>query len=248
MSLSGGAVITIEDPRIREASGLARSPRHQGVLYTHNDKGTASTVYAVDSSGTRAVLMLNEASALDWEDIASTPDGQLWVGDIGDAEGVRPSISVHVVEEPEILSSGTLASTTYQVRYPDGQHNAEALLVHPSTHRVYIVTKDEQGGMVYRAPARLTPGEVNTLRPVMEAPPNVSAGDFSPDGRSLVLRSQSYAYFYPTLDGQPITERMPEQPQGEAITFDQAGTYVLLGSEGDDSKILRAPVPDDLVD
>lgn len=62
----------ISDHRITEASGLAASRIHPSVLYTHNDKGDSSRIFAVDadSGGFLAELNINHARNYDWEDIA----------------------------------------------------------------------------------------------------------------------------------------------------------------------------------
>ena len=61
--------------------------------------------------------------------------------------------------------------TTLRFAYADGRsHNAEALLVHPKTGRLYVVTKNSSGGAVYRAPAQLRTGAVNILTKVADAP------------------------------------------------------------------------------
>lgn len=225
----GSGVSQIEDPRIEESSGLALSHVHPGVLYTHNDRGAPPYLYAVDTSGTRAVLDLN-VSALDWEDVASTPDGRVWIGDIGDNEEVRSSVSVSVIDEPDLLVSGAVGATTFRLRYPDGPHNAEALLVDPRGQRVYIVTKADPG-RIYAAPVDLDEQRVNVLVDLGEAPPNVSAGDFADDGGTVVLRNQAQAYFFRRLGGPATRVSLPEQPQGESVTFTPSGTQVLLGSE-----------------
>lgn len=245
---SDDIVLTIGDPRVQESSGLARSPQHAGVLYTHNDRGDTQDLYAVDKFGTRAVLRLTGPTGVDWEAMASTPDGRLWVADIGDADNVRTSTSVSVVEEPAALTSVDLPTTTYHFRYADGPRNAEALLVDPGTHRIYIVSKEPGGGKVYAAPEKLVAGKIHVLRPFAEAPPNVTAGDFSPDGRALALRSYSYAYFYNRFGDRPLRVATPEQEQGESIAFDKTGSHVLLGSEGRNSKILRMAVPKAVLD
>jgi hypothetical protein len=236
--------MTITDPRVTEASGLARSSWHPGVLLTHNDRGFAPQVFAVDPSGTRATFDVDVA-AVDWEDIAGTPDGRLWVADTGNNADPRSTVSVSVVEEPTSLTDATLRATTYRFRYPDGPRDAEALLVHPETLRVYLVTKDQAGGTVYVAPATLRPDTVHTLRALDEAPPNVTAGDFSPDGSLLVLRTYGRAFFYREFGDRPVVVPMPKQLQGEGITFDAQGTHVLLSSEGEDSAILQVAVPED---
>lgn len=233
--------VRVGDPRITESSGVARSPNHPGVLYTHNDNA-AHEVFAIDRSGTRAVFSLDVPS-VDWEDIASTPDGRIWVGDIGGNADPRSDVAVFVFEEPEVLSSDVLPAVTYRFRYPDGAHDAEALLVDPSSNRIYIVTKQRAGAKVYAAPASISPAETHMLEPVQEAPPTVTGGDFSPNGSGFVLRNYGRAFFYPRFGADPAVQRLPKQKQGEAITFNRAGTGLIVGSEGAQSQFVAAPVP-----
>jgi hypothetical protein len=238
---AGDVLLQVDDPRINEASGIARSPGHPGVFYLHDDNAT-DQVFAVDATGTRAVLRLGVAS-VDWEDIASTPDGRIWIGDIGDNNATRPEIAVDVFTEPEVLTSTELPSTTYRLRYPDGPHNAEALLVEPRSHRVYVVTKQATGAKIYAAPADLSASKVNALVPLQVAPPIISGGDFAPTGGAFVLRTYGRAFFYSGFGTQPVVERLPHEPQGEGITFTADGKHVLLASEGIGSPVLRTAVP-----
>jgi hypothetical protein len=97
---------------------------------------------------------------------------------------------------------------------------------------------------VYAAPLRLDPARVNLLTAVGDAPPNVSAGDFAPDGEMLVMRNQGRAFFYDELDGDPTVVPLPPQPQGESVTFTSDGTDVLVGSEGPASTVIEVPVPE----
>lgn len=235
-------VPALDDPRIAESSGITRSTVHDGVFYTHNDRGSAPDIFAVDRTGTRAVLEV-DVPALDWEDIASTPDGRIWVADIGDNDKVRSSVSLVVVDEPDVLVSALIPATTYELSYPDGPHDAEALLIDPGSRRVYIVTKAERRGRIYAAPAELDPRGNNVLELVGFAPNNITAGDFSPDGSMAVLRNQGKAFFYGELGESPTEVTLPDQPQGESVTFTADGAQVLLGSEGADSTLLRLRVP-----
>lgn len=238
----GSRLPSLEDPRISESSGIARSNVHDGVYYTHNDRGSPAQLFAVDHTGTRAVLDLG-VTAIDWEDIASTPDGRLWVADTGDNEELRTSVSLVVVDEPDVLVSARLAATTYNLSYPDGPHDAEALLIDPRDRRVYVVTKAPERGAVYAAPAQLEGRGPNMLQRVGTAPNNITAGDFAPDGRVVVLRNQGKAFFYRHLGGTPTEVVLPPQPQGESVAFTADGAHVLLGSEGLHSNLVRLPVP-----
>lgn len=233
----------LDDPRITESSGIARSQLHPGVIYTHNDRGNEAELFAIDANGILAVLRL-DVPGTDWEDIATTSDKQIWIGDIGDNELRRSSVSVAVVDEPDLLVSAAVPSTTYRFAYPNSQpRNAEALLVDPRDDRLYIVTKSQLVGQVFRAPEELDATGVNQLELVGKAPPNITAGDFSPDGETVVLRNQGRAFFYRRLGGKDVQVTLPKQRQGESVTFTADGRHVLVGSEGAQSELIRVKTP-----
>jgi hypothetical protein len=240
-------LLTIRDPRITESSGLAASGRHRGVLWTINDSGDGARVYGVGADGrTRAVVRLAGLEPRDWEAIAPANDGGtpvLWVADIGDNRAVRTrGILVHRLVEPQRLRDTTVRATSYRLRYPDGPHDAEALLVEPRTGRLLIVTKDLFGGAVYAAPDPLVAGRPNVLERVAAAPAVVTDGAALPDGR-LVLRTYSTAYVYAALGADPVQVALPDQPQGESLAATADGRAVVVGSEGLGSAVWRVSLP-----
>src|SRR6266511_3953046 len=105
--------LEIRDQRVVESSGLAASPRHAGVLWTHNDSGDAARLFAVGpDGGVLATLTLAGVDARDWEAMAAGRDDAgrpaLFAGDIGDNLGAWSSVSVYQVSEPATLHDATL--------------------------------------------------------------------------------------------------------------------------------------------
>lgn len=235
---------TLADPHITEASGIVASTAYDSVLYTHNDSGDAARFFAIDGScRTRATFVLTGVQARDWEDISRGPRGTLWLGDIGDNEATRvKGVLVHRVTEPAPADGVVrLAATSYRLRYADGPHDAEALLVHPRTGQVLVVTKGFGGGAVYAAPAPLQAETPNILRQVGHVSvPEVTGGDISPDGSHVVLRNYTAAYEWAVegddvaaaLKGEPTRIPLPRSPQGEAITYSRDGKALIVASEG----------------
>lgn len=240
--------LRLQDPRIYESSGLALSRRHQAVLWTHNDSGDDPRLYAVGPEGrTLATLTLAGVDARDWEALATGHDDRgrpaLFVGDVGDNNGVWPEVSVYEVPEPARLRDMTVPAVRYRLRYPDGAHDAEAVLVNPRSNRLYVATKEAGGGGLYRAPARLRAGQVNTLRRVASVPPVITDGAFTPDGRAFVLRDYQAAHLYRSGGRRVGSFELPLQFQGESITVAADGRAVLAGSEGPESEVWRVPIP-----
>jgi len=232
------AALTFQDPRIDESSGLVV---RDGRVYTVNDSGDGAYVYQVDprTGRTVAVTTYDDEDPTDVEALAAGPDGALWVGDIGDNRRWRGSVRVHRIVP--VRESGTVPSTTYDLAYPGGPHDAETLLVHPRTGRLLLVTKGYGGGVVYRAPRRLRAGETHVLEQVGRVQGLVTDGTFLAGGDRLLLRTYGTAelYSYPGLRLLARTE-LPRQELGEGIAVD--GRSVYLSSEGEGSDVLTFPL------
>ncbi|MFC9324371.1 hypothetical protein [Kitasatospora sp. NPDC057015] len=239
---------TLSDPRITESSGLAASAAHPGVYWTHNDSDDGPYVYGVDSTGhTVATLTLRGVKPRDVEAISLGPGGQLYTADIGDnLNGTWPEVWIYRFAEPKEIRDQTVDVVRYRVHYEDGPRNAEALMVHPVTGRIYIASKREQGGNLYEGPETLSATGVNTFRKTAEVP-WVTDGGFSPDGTRLVLRGYFWAKLYrwqgdtPELIG---SVDLPFQRQGESVTFTADGRTLMFGSEGKDSPVTPVALRD----
>lgn len=237
------AARTLHDPEIVESSGLARSGLPRPVLFTHNDSGDTARVFAVGAGGrTRGELGLRGVRPVDWEDIASGPGRSLWIGDIGDNGRDRRTITVHRVLEPRRLSIRWTTPRSYRLAYPDGAHDAEALLVRPRTGRIFVVTKRGSGAGIYRAPKRLSTERVNRLTWVRSAPAEVTAGSFAPRGGYFVLGTYDDAWVYRGMRAAPRRLALPHRGQGESLEV-LARRTVVVGSEGRRSEVQAVRVP-----
>ncbi|MFJ4838167.1 WD40 repeat domain-containing protein [Streptomyces sp. NPDC088746] len=239
---------TIEDSRITESSGLAASRIHPGIYWTHNDSDDGPYVYAVDSRTGKTVAtitMKGVGEPRDVEAISVGPDGNLYVGDIGDnLDGSWDHVWIYRFPEPKRLADATVRATQFDVTYADGARNAEAMMVHPRTGRVYIASKREGGGGLYEGPEKLTAGGANVFRRVGEVP-WVTDGAFSPDGKELVLRSYFSARRYAFEDGRLGADHavsVPLQGQSESVTYTADGSAMMFGSEGEGSEVVRVEV------
>ena len=255
----------LEYQPIRESSGIAASRRNPNLFWTHNDSGDEPFIYAFDRHGKhRGVWRVLGAMAVDWEDMAIGPGpnrgmSYLYLGDIGNNSKTREEVIVYRVVEPLISSRDSSSSqqnprTTQRadairLRYPGGKHNAETLLVHPSTGDLYIVTKTtSEAAGVYKAKAPFSKSGVTTLAPVGEVPiPNalmgvITGGDISPDGRRIILCDYLEAFelifsdkpgvAFDTIWKQPlIPVDIGARLQGEAVCYSADGMALFATSE-----------------
>lgn len=221
-------VLTFTDPRIDESSGLVDLG---DLLVTVNDSGDDAVVYVVDRGTGDTVGTTRFAdSVVDVEALAPAGRGRVWVADIGDNAAQRRDVAVYRV--PVGRNDRTVTAPRHTLVYPDRPQDAEALLAHPRTGRLYVVTKGIFGGTLYAAPRRLRTGGPNRLRVLARTGAMVTGGAFTSDGRHLVLRDygRASALTFPGLD-RVARIALPRQEQGEGLSVGP-GNRVLVSTEG----------------
>jgi hypothetical protein len=243
---------TVDDARLVELSGLAvvgsGSTDERGGLWAMADGGRRIQLHRLDPD-TCAVVESRTASVdpYDAEDLAVGPDGALWVGDIGDNDQRRDTVALIVVPargEPVL----------HRLRYPDGPHDAEALLV-DARGVPTLVTKSLGVAGIYQPEGPLRGEGPTPLVHVTDlALPTsttqggpiggfgsrtVTGGAVSADGRLVALRTYTDAWLFlvpdggevaDALRGTPVQVPLPGEPQGEAVAFAADGA-LLSGSE-----------------
>jgi hypothetical protein len=260
----------LEDKRIGESSGLALGLRDPSIFWTMNDSGGEPCLFAIDHKGkTRAKVRVRGAANFDWEGLASAK-GCVFIGDIGDNLKVRPTVQIYQIEEPVLPPPAEAAHEVesakpqvWHLSYPDGPHNAEGLLVHPVTGRLYIITKREDGrSVLYAAPEELRKDKAMVMEQVVQLsfPPKirvgkrpkdasqVTAAEFSPDGRRLVVATYSYLNEWAMAADEPLAQALARPPvvimpillSGvEAACYDADSHSIWLTSEALPTPLVR---------
>lgn len=223
----------LENPAIREASGLARSQREAGVLWVINDGGADVIVHAIDHAGIRqGEFKLKKSNNKDWEDLASfrlDDIAYLLIADIGDNLARRPYRTLYIVEEPQAAENHK-AKIAWRLdySYPNGPRDAESVAVDVENQRILILSKRDIPPLLYALPLhpeaddRLT---ASLLGPVLSLPrPRREDVEFAPfrkdwywqptgmdisqDNLAAVIMTYRAVYYY---------ERDPEQGWFDAL-------------------------------
>jgi hypothetical protein len=258
------------DPELVELSGLAASRKHPGVYWAHNDSGDSARFFAVSSSAAGlGRFSLPGVVARDIEDLAAgpCPSGScVFLGDIGDNLTSRNDYCVYRVAEPDLEADAgfTAVPVTFEkldFTYPNNEHhNAETLLVHPTTGDLYVLTKHGVGvkSRVYRFPRPHTPGTSATLEYVTELPVpangdlQLTGGDISPCGNALLLRMYNRVVELRMQPGQGFESVFtasvralptPVENQGEAVAWSLNGKSYLTASEGSGQQLHKVDCP-----
>lgn len=245
-------------PALDELSGLAASRRYPGVLWAHADSSSGAALHALDRGGEDlGTFEVSGADNEDWEDLAAGPCGGepactcLYIADIGDNDLDRARYALYRVPEPDPgVSTTTATAAAVAFRYEGGPRDAEALLVHPLTGEALILVKQDGAADIYAfpdAPPAMDGGELR-LSPAgsldlaaLGVDDALTAGDVSPDGLRVALRTDSAllefavpegATLLQALAGAPAVLEAPDSLRGEAAAYTEDGQEIVLGDEG----------------
>lgn len=228
----------IRDARLDEISGIVTSRLHPGVLWVHNDSDGPAELFAIDEAGNLlATVLLEGAENRDWEDIAAFELGgvsYLMIADTGDNGGLRRSLELAFVREPETLIDQTLPLAWAQrFRWPDGPRDTEAAGVDPLDGHVYLISKKRVPAELWRLPlgaehvkqvtvaerlGRLS-GIIQPRAEDLERNPvfgryrsQITGMDISRDGRRMAVLNYRTAYVYRRALDEPWSAALSHLP------------------------------------
>ena len=262
---------SVQSVAVTEASGMVASRKNPGVLWVHNDSGDSARVFAMGMDGANlGTFNIVGITARDWEDIALGPgpvagEDYLYIGDIGDNNGVYSSIVVQRVLEPSVGPGGGTVDVygveSIELVYPASEKmDAETLLIDPVNGDLYIISKREIPCRIFRAAYPQSTATTTTLEYLGQlAMPRgygwAVGGDISPSGDRIIVRGgirygsiyfQYQAAFWARPEGATVADVLTStgclvplayEPQGEAICFNQYGCGYFTVSEGASQRV-----------
>lgn len=263
----------LQGKEMNEISGIAASGINPDIYYVHNDSGDTSRFFAIQPSGhVRSTIYFKADPAElrgvhDCEDIAVGPGpvadkSYIYLGDIGDNDAKRKSITVYRMEEKAAWATDSLSTANaapIHFIYPDGPKDAETLMVDPVDKLMYIISKRQDSVTVYTSPLNFKPNSTVVLTKRckiffkgLKLFKWITAGDISKDGRQVLVKSYTKVYYWKRDADEPIWKLLQKPPQilpyeqekqGEAIGFARDGKGYYTTSEGVYSPVYYYKIP-----
>lgn len=230
---------------IPEASGIADSRTINEHLWVHEDSGNPPRLFLLKHEGfVTDSLLVEGATNRDWEDIAvgkGPDDGQsyIYVGDIGDNNLQYATYTIYRIPEPPSFNIDNITEyDKIEFAYPDGAHDAEALLVDDATKDIFVITKRDAMSKVYRIPYPQSTGSVNQAEYVNDLTfTGVVSASLSKSGKEMLLKTYTNLYYYSRNETEGIGVTLAKAPtdtldiqleaQGEAVALanDNSGFF-----------------------
>jgi hypothetical protein len=230
---------------IDEASGMADSKINPGYLWVQQDSGNPNEIVLLSHDGVYSKsIVINPAINRDWEDmtLASGPVNginYIYLADIGDNSLVSSSYFIYRFAEPPASATAVSGVDKIAFEYPDGPHDAEAIVVDNSTKDIYVITKQDNPSRIYKLAYPQSTSAVITATLSGSLPfTGVTSAAISPNGNEILVKTYTAIWqfnknagqtFEQSLTGTPVTVSYQVEPQGEAISFknDNTGFFTL---------------------
>ncbi|MFI1995255.1 hypothetical protein [Actinoplanes sp. NPDC020271] len=260
-AVAAGPVCKIDDKRLDELSGLVATADGYVVVNDGADQASHRKIFYLSKKCAVQRTVSYPSRPRDTEDLQLGKDGTLWVADIGDNGSSRDTVALWK------LAPGASEPSLLRLSYPDGAHDAEALLIAPDGSPI-IVTKTAGSAGIYVPAGPLRSGGTTALKSAgsVSVPITATSNPFSfagrllvtgaatsPDGSRVVLRTYADAFEYDVTGGDvvaaltsgtPRQVALPDEPQGESVAYTADGTALVTVSEGSKPSLMRYPLPD----
>ena len=253
-AIAGEHVCTVSDRRVFELSGLAATAAGYVAINDSASDPADIHIFRFDNACRTQQVLAYPSAARDPEDLALGADGTVWVADIGDNDRNRTTVAIWK------LAPRSTRPVIHRLTYPDGPHDAEALLL-AADDTPLVITKEAVPG-IYRPAKPLIPNtddgvplvrvgelrlpDTNTSNPWSFVGRRLVTGAAkAPDGKRVVVRTYADAFEWDVSGGDvvkaittgtPRITPLPDEPQGEAITYGADGASFITVSDVDSGK------------
>jgi hypothetical protein len=220
---------------IDEASGIADSYSNPGFLWVELDSGNPPVLHLLKHDGTHGdSVYIKGATNRDWEDIAISTGPvdtkkYLYVAEIGDNALAYSSYRIYRFPEPFSSIDTVSVFDKIDFKYPDGPHDAEAIIVDGATRDIYVITKRDQFSKVFKLEYPQKTSSMNIATFVGDLPyKGVVSAAISGDQTELLIKTYGQVNYYRRKTGESFEKIFAEsyqavpyqvEPQGEAVCF-----------------------------
>jgi sugar lactone lactonase YvrE len=212
-----------------ESSGLARV-FNKNTYWTHNDSGGANELYEINSKGDLiSTLSIPDSKNRDWEDLSQSPEGALYIGDIGNNSNTRRDLTIYkydlVTTQTGKITFHYADQTDFPPTAEKKNFDCEAFFYFRDHLYLFSKNRSETNKYVrlYRLPA--LPGDYSIApQDSIYISEQVTGADVSPDGKTFTLLSYGKVFLF-SIDSDKIDFSRPKacipfvKKQTEAIIF-----------------------------
>lgn len=199
--------------KLRENSGIEKITAN-GLLWVIEDSGNKDHVYGLNDEGAIIKdIKLKNAKNVDWEDLASDKDGNLYIGDFGNNNNNRNDLRIYKISNPEKTKKDELEATRITFYYPEQlkfppkkkkrYYDAEAFIYYQE--HLYIFTKNRTNPydgktLLYKIPAQKGNHRAKLIGSFYTCDDSlhcsITAAAISPNNKKIVLLTHDKVWLF----------------------------------------------------
>ena len=183
-----------------------------GHIWMLNDGENKPRLYRLDSLGKIEHVLKIDAKNRDWEDLASDPEGNLYIGDFGNNRNLRNNLTILKVSHTLLDSTSKVPVEYISFKYPNQKKfppkkkqmhfDCEAMIYYNDS--LYIFTKSRYRGNFGRTDLYSVPAKqgqhvatyIDTFTTCRDLDCWITGADISEDGKQLVILTPKSAWIF----------------------------------------------------
>jgi len=104
---------------LKEISSLEFLP-HSKTVWALEDSGNKNKIYRIGKTGkTEHEILITNVVNTDWEELASDPQGNLYIGDFGNNDNNRRDLAIYKINKEDLTKKTAAASAKVEFYYPE---------------------------------------------------------------------------------------------------------------------------------
>lgn len=217
---------------LKEASAIETVVNSE-LLWTIEDAGNKNNIYGLDLKGNIVKdIDISNSSNIDWEDLASDKEGNLYIGDFGNNSKNRDDFTIYKVSD---FSSNKTKAERINFVLPKKVKPKDFEAFFLLNNYFYIFSKENESSMLFKVPNTVGIHTATLLSTFNLKGKNnkITSADISDDGKTVVLLNHDKLWKLTSFkDGDFFEGNIEELPfnhnsQKEGICFKDAKTVFI---------------------
>lgn len=222
--------------KIKEVSGLVYT---EDLIWVIQDKGNSNKIFGFDKEGNiLKEISIDDAENIDWEDLTSDKNGNLYIGDFGNNNNDRQDLTIYKLSASDFTKVSEKITFYYpeQIDFPakkrEKLYDCEAFFLYQNSF--YLFTKNRSKGfdgmtLLYKVPNITGHHPAQLIGKFITCPHYnscvITGAAISPDEKKVVLLGHDRVWLLENFEGEDFlsgtitTLNLKHYSQKEAIGF-----------------------------
>lgn len=182
------AVVANIPNHLKEVSAVETTSK-SNLIWILEDAGNDNHIYALDKKGTiKKDLTVLDSENLDWEDLTSDSDGNLYIGDFGNNSRKRKSFTIYKLVSPD-KATDKIASEKINFDLPKDMKSEDFESFFILNDHFYIFSKETKKCRLLKVPNQIGNHTAEVVKEFnLDGKHNrITSADISDDGKTVVL-------------------------------------------------------------